>query len=505
MLSPFGHEYPSQEIVVVPFPSDFSQLFPAPRGLIESEWPPTQVTYLGAYLSKLGCKSVLIERHYVDRDYISDVALFYSRSLRAYPNFCQRLHFFRETLDQSRWRKLVVELNGGSNKNNEDFLQAAYLGFTVIRPLPGSPIGRTVLVTLQKISETGEIREFGAIREYLVHVGGFELRVQGLAFQQQDQGVSACATTALWSAMHAVANKESLAIPTPADITQAASRYVLASGRSLPSEGLNIQQICEATRAAGLEPLVMRSVDLEQDRAQLLGYISSGFAPVIAIKTLQGVGHAVCAVGVKLAAIQPQSNPNLHFRDNASAVSAIYIHDDRLGPYASADLYPYTMQSGTIRTALRIRWPTTPDEMEHAILDAIIVPVPAKLRLTVTRMRELGLALAETAGQIFAQFERAVGLSTHYLKGTEYRRLAQTFGLSDDGLFQLLCGMPLSRYVGVIEISAPNGPLFDVVLDSTETTANPAALACVRRQLLPKGAEQELEAIARKLGSTLII
>ena len=505
MLDARGHDYPAQEIIVLPFPPNLSELFPTPRGLVETDWPPTQITYLGAYLTHLGCKTLVIETHYVDRDYISDVALFYSRSLRAYPNFCHRVHFFREVFDQSRWREMTVELNGGGNRTGQEFLQGTYLGFSVVRPLPGSPIGRTVLKTVARRTQSGDLREFGAVREYLVHLGGFELAVDGLAFQQQDQGVSACATTALWSAMHAVARMEALAIPTPADITQAASRYVLASGRSLPSEGLNIQQICEATRAAGLEPLVMRSLSLEQDRAQLLSYVSSGFAPVLAIQTLQGMGHAVCAVGVKLGTPQPQSDPELHFRDNASAVSVVYIHDDRLGPYASADLYGYTQAPNRIRTALRIRWPRTDNEMEHAILDAIIVPVPAKVRLTVTRMRELGLALAETTGQIFSQFNRTVGLNTRYFKGIDYRRLSLDFGLSDDGLYTLLCELALSRYLGVVEISVPDGPLFDVLLDATETRANPAALACIRRRLLPSGAERELGAIANRLGARLIV
>lgn len=505
MLAPLGHDYPPQAIRVVPFPDDLSKLFPTPRGLVEADWPPAQITYLSAYLKQHGCKSVVIEGHYVDRDYISDVALFYSRSLRGYPNFCQRLHFFDQAIDRVRWQQLVMECNGGASNASEKFLQDAYLGFTVVRPLPGSPIGRTVLRTVARKAQNGDIREFGAIRQYAVHVGGFELVVEGLAFQQQDQGVSACATTALWSAMHAVASKEALAIPTTADITQAASRYVLASGRSLPSEGLNIQQICEATRAAGLEPLVMRSLSLDQDRAQLLGYICSGFAPVLAIQTMQGIGHAVCAVGLKLGQIQPQADPSLHFRDNASAVSVVYIHDDRLGPYASADLYTYTQPPDKLRTALRIRWPRTENEMEHAILDAMIVPVPAKLRLTVTRMRELGLALAETAGKILPQFSRTVSLNTRYRKGIEYRKLSLEFGLSNDGLYELLCGIALSRYLGVIEIQIPDGPLFDVLLDATETRANPAALACVRRERLPAGSEQQLGAIASRLGAKLII
>jgi hypothetical protein len=504
VLAPHGHQYPPQKIFVFPFPDDLSKFFQTPRGLVESDWPPTQITYLSAYLKQLGCKSIIVENHYVDRDYISDVALFYSRSLRAYPNFCQRLHFLAESIDTARWEQLVAGSNGGTDKTGETFLQSIYLGFSVIRPLPGSPIGRTVIRTVAPKAQNGDLREFGAVRTYDVHLAGFGLVVEGLAFQQQDQGVSACATTALWTAMHAVAQKESLAIPTPADITQAASRYVLASGRSLPSEGLNIQQICEATRAAGLEPLVMRSLSLEQDRAQLLGYISSGFAPVLAIQTMQGNGHAVCAVGVKLGKIQPQTDPNLHFRDNASAVSVVYIHDDRLGPYASADLYNYT-QGDKVRTAMRIRWPRTENEMEHAILDAMIVPVPAKLRLTVTRMRELGLALAETAGKMLPQFSRKVGLNTRYRKGTDYLKLSLSFGLSDDGLKELLCGTTLSRYIGVIEIGIAEGPLFDVLLDATETRANPAALACVCRERLPVGSKEQLGAIASRLGAKLIV
>src|SRR5262245_44241428 len=92
-------EYPEQGIEVIPFPGDFATIFRKPAGLIEGTWPPTQVTYIGAYLQRLGCKTVVIERHYIDRDYIHDHALLYSRSLRAYPNYCYRLHFFHESFD----------------------------------------------------------------------------------------------------------------------------------------------------------------------------------------------------------------------------------------------------------------------------------------------------------------------------------------------------------------------------------------------------------------------
>jgi hypothetical protein len=502
---PLGQDYPPLEITVVAFPAQFSALFVRPAGLVESEWPATQITYLGEYLLQLGCQTVVVESHYVDRDYISDVAAFYSRSLRAYQNYCYRLHFFKESFDQKRWRDLVVA-ESQSRPANLTFLQRTYLGFCVVRPLAGSPIGRTVVPTLGSPSASGHQRQFATLRDYVVHLAGFELRVQGLAFQQQDQGVSACATTALWSAIQGIAHREGLSIPTPADITQAASRYFLPGGRALPSEGLTVHQMCEAIRASELAPLVVPSISVSSDKAQLLSYLSSGFAPVLALQPLQGgSGHAVCAVGIKLGAMEPQSDPNLHFRDASTALLGIYIHDDRLGPYASADVYSYTQTADKIRTALRITWPGQDVEAEHAVLLTMVVPVPTKLRLSVTRMRELGLAIAETAGQIYSQFNRAVTLTTRYRKGTEYRELAASFGLSGDGLYKGACGLVLSRYVGVIEITAPDGPLFDVLLDATETNANPAALACVRRHLLPKGGERALAAIASKLGAVLIV
>ena len=53
-----------------------------------------QLVYVERYLEDLGCKSILIEHDYIDRDYMEDHSVFYSRSLQPYPNRCQRVHFF---------------------------------------------------------------------------------------------------------------------------------------------------------------------------------------------------------------------------------------------------------------------------------------------------------------------------------------------------------------------------------------------------------------------------
>ena len=56
---------------------------------------PLQLMQISEHLRDIGCRSVAIERHYVDRDYMEEHATFYSKSLYSYPNYCSRAHFFR--------------------------------------------------------------------------------------------------------------------------------------------------------------------------------------------------------------------------------------------------------------------------------------------------------------------------------------------------------------------------------------------------------------------------
>jgi hypothetical protein len=477
-------------------------LITKPNGLLDDNWPPLQLQYLDVYLKALGCQTLVIEDHYVDRDYVHDSSVFHGRSLRSYPNYCHRVHFFRAGFDRARWSALIRDASSGAVLDSRRFLQEAYLGFMVVRPLPGTPVGRTVLTTLGTRSESGKTRIFGAVREYSVHLSGFDLKVTGLAFQQQDQAVSACATAALWSALHRVAPLEGLAIPTPAEITEGASRYFLADGRTLPSEGLTIHQICEATRVAGLAPLVIRSVSIDHDRAQLDGYLRSGFAPVLAIQpTKGGSGHAICGVGLKVGDVQPRTDPDLHFRDGATSVLGAYIHDDRLGPYAIADLFPRT-HNNEIRTALRIKW-SDGVEAEESELRAIIVPVPKKLRLTIARLRQVGVLLAETVAEAFPTLSD-VTLSCLYRTAAEYQTAAFGFELSDAGIEMLSTSVVLSRYLGVLEISAGADSVCDILVDTTEARPNPSVLAIVARKGLPSGGARILDLIARNLGCGFI-
>ena len=218
-------QYPSLEIDVLSAETVFQTFLARPPGIDSRPWPPPQAEYLQIYLKEIGCQTVIVENHYIDHTFMHDDAVYYVRSLRSYPNFTKRLHFFRQPFDRIGWHERVDQAGRGKHSGIQQDLQDCYLGFSVIRPLPDSPIGRTVLPSPHAPSET--VSSFAAIRRHNVHLAGFSLHVDGVPFQSQDQGVSACATTALWSALDCVATTEKITVSSPASITESATRYTL--------------------------------------------------------------------------------------------------------------------------------------------------------------------------------------------------------------------------------------------------------------------------------------
>ena len=487
--------YPSHEIQVLSAQEAFETLYPHPPGILRGTWPPIQAEYLKLYLQAIGCTTVIVESHYIDHTFMHDDAVYYGRSFRSYPNFTKRVHFFSLLFDHARWCEMIDLARQGEHSTIQNELQACYLGFSVIRPLPDSPIGRTVLPAPTEINSSCK-----STRPHEIHLAGFALHVEGVPFQSQDQGVSACATTALWSALDCVATKEAITVSSPASITESATRYPLQEGRPFPNEGLTVRQLCEATRAAGFSPIVIRGKSIADDKSQIFGYARSGFAPVLALLpvTSPSEGHAVCCVGLHQGPTTPHTDINVTFREASSGLEGLYIHDDRLGPYEFAKLTPWTeSKSGDIRTLVSIEWPdSTPNE--DLLLHALVVPVPQKLRLTISGLRRLGLTIAGVISVAFKEPETT--LDCRFEFSHTYITRTHKFGLSRKGLYRTVCGTALSRYIGLIEVSGPDGPMVDIVVDSTETNPESAVLACIKRIGFPNARIKVFEDLAKLLG-----
>ena len=122
-----------------------------------------QVEYLADYLDELKVATVVRETRYIDRHYMDEYALFYSRMLNPPPNTVTRLHFFEKRFDEGALRKWMTEAIRGRDTTKLLRKEAGrYLGFSCIRPISDSPIGRTVIERWPDRSRPREIYALGA-------------------------------------------------------------------------------------------------------------------------------------------------------------------------------------------------------------------------------------------------------------------------------------------------------------------------------------------------------
>jgi hypothetical protein len=449
-----------------------------------------QLSYIDDYVRgpAFGCKTVVVEEHYIDRDHMEDHSVFYSKSLYPYPNFCRRIHFF--SLEQNDLRKEIRRVR--ESRANEDtdafrrecaeFSRLHYIGFAVIKPLPGCPVGRTVLRCLPKESGKGYLRKFHCACDYDPHLLGLRLTVTGLAFQQQDLGVSACATTALWTSLQRARQLEQSANATPAQITIRASQFNLRFGRPMPSEGLSLDQMCQAVQSLGYSPNLHRAESYEVTRALVFSAVSSGISPVLIMELPgQDISHAVAAVGIGVAkATEPPTTSGIRHR--STDMVAIYVHDDREGPYLKA-----TIRRRKETFLIHLRLPNGREEPWR--LTHLLIPLHPKIRLSFAQLYTAGLdlvykaqsfAMAQAAGSPAGTGRVTTVWKSRILRSNVYMEyLLREAGRS--ATVEKLCKtVRLSRYVGSVRVEAPGLDPFDVLLDTTSTERNLNCLAVVQ-------------------------
>jgi len=439
-----------------------------------------QLRYLDEYLRELACRSVVVEKHYIDRDYMEDHSVFYSRNLYPYPNACSRVHFFAALPE--RVKKTLAALARLARKEGQAGYEAAcrrfseesYLGFTVIKPLPGSPVGRTVLRTYGPAAANDFRRAFPCTSPYTVHLLGVQLTVRGLAFQQQDVGVSACATTALWSALQKIREFEPVGPATPAQITKLAAQFTLPFGRPMPSEGLSLDQMCQAIQALYISPNLVRTHQYENARALIYSTLCSQLPPILILESARDPDfcHAVTAIGLKL---HPQDSERSRLiarglYDRAADLAGVYIHDDRVGPYLGAKLE----RRADGAPALSI-FPQRGGSAEEWLLTHVLTPLHSKIRLSIPELRDLALDIVSglksatpRPDTVWLSFEAFVMRSHEYT--LDLLLNAKTSQI--DTVLDLSATVPLPRYVGVIRLTDHVLGAVDVLVDTTSTAQN---------------------------------
>ncbi|MDC8744675.1 hypothetical protein [Xanthomonas campestris] len=284
-----------------------------------------------ASVTNLGAVTLIAQRRVLDPDFGAEHSAYYSHQFGSVPRTCTRIHFF-----------LCISTVGEDPLNFLDrVLQDSYLGFITLRPIPRAPVGATILAARVAFPHVVCSKD-----KFPVRIAGKHFEVDGTPFMQQDNAVAVCAQASIWMALRTLRRREGDRAHNPAQITDAATRYLI-SDRTRPNKGgLTIQQMAEAVRAAGYSPLLMRfpkgSTALTSTRKQLHAYVESDIPVLLALNAPSG-GHAVAVVGHTwnatpaaseiIRVTHHASGINMSFCHAASWTPALLINNDNSGPY----------------------------------------------------------------------------------------------------------------------------------------------------------------------------
>lgn len=481
----------SKNLVFTPFDSDENPLRKLPK--------ITQVQYLEAYLTELSASTVIEEPNYFDRDYLDEFSAFYSLSSRGYPNICRRLHFFSSDQVSSE----LLQRAASDTIEDVEILKESYLGFVVIRPIPSAPLGRTVLKWFpDNVPQMPRITS--PSRLYSCHLAGVTLEVTGLAWQQQDTGVGACATVGLWVALHSSAFDDHHAVPTTAQITKAAHDGASLGARMFPSNGLNMYQIMEAIKAQQLAPIwCAGDLQYEDDQGQFItgfskerfastcaSFIRSGYPVLIWGQHLDGgiIKHVICAVGFRESPPPDLEQGNTCLQDAETIF--LYIHDDNLG--ASVRFRIVDNGDGkavTIQTDPPNENAEQSPTLGYPIIrpEALCIAVHECLRVSPDKLhaisKELSSQLCRALNIILEENgadKVSISSSTRFIKLADYigEELGRTLADQSDVLGKVRMALmeevpPMSLHIGVVRFALSNStPIMDLIYDTTDTDRN---------------------------------
>lgn len=305
-----------------------------------------------------------------------------------------------------------------------------------------------------------------------MHLFGQSLTVQSLPFQQQDQAVGACATTAVWCALLGVCRTEEIGAPTPPSITEAAVRHVI-SERAYPSGGLYPVQMCDALRFFGFPPVVRESGQSPELLRWALGvYVSSGVPVILALAPLPGSGsggegHAVAVAGYrKDGQTITKTIDGLDLELDDSAISRLYIHDDRLGPYARARLTNSNDANGMPALGLEVEWPGK-TKSEKWLIESALVPLYPKQRATETELFGTCAPFLRAVRSWTSGSEK-IGVSLRFIRSSRYLADMHHRDTPQELLQRFLSRAALSRYVAVGTWRIGSTPVLDTIWDTTD-------------------------------------
>jgi hypothetical protein len=233
----------------------------------------------------------IFEYPYVDRHYRDTFYFYHSAKFEEFYRNCIRVHLF---LGSS-----VTTLDDIITMSDAD--KEKYMGFFIVRPLPRFPLGRSLISPVAFKNRNIAC----CLMKSRISLFGQRLEAFGFPHIAQDTETHTCAESSLWGLFEYLGNRYIQYLPMlPSQIIHKLSS--VSGHRSLPSIGLNFNEISKCLHDNGCECIVDKAYgidangDIKIDRFRLFLlkiYVESGIPVYVTLADAKGPGHAVLIIG----------------------------------------------------------------------------------------------------------------------------------------------------------------------------------------------------------------
>jgi len=407
-------------------------------------------SYLGS--SGIGAKTLLIEDPYISKAYLIDYSNYYSTCFQNYTRYCKRVHFFNKAFSPTRFEK---ELYSSAST----FLNDCYLGYIVVKPLPDSIIGPTLLKTYA-IKNDDIKRHYPSCRKYKVNLFGKILELESLVYQEQDTVVAACASVAIWSTFHKTSKLFDAALPSPSEITKRAGNLFLNYGRTFPNPGLDISQICKAIESTGLvsEYVISKhfASNVKLAKRLIYAYNKAGLPVLLFLTFGEESGHIITINGYSDFTAEKEKSKEISLL--ADNIENFYAHDDQVGPFAKMG-FP---GGEFIQTA----WPDSNGESTPAKIYSVIIPVYRKIRIKFQDVFDK-ISLIDKIFFKSNLFQFEIEWDIFLIESNDYKEKASKSNCDTDIKKEIIL-KTYPKYLWIGRAVIKDNILFDFVYDSTD-------------------------------------
>jgi hypothetical protein len=411
--------------------------------------------------------SIVLEPYYTCKDHRNLYSNFYSKKFLPSSSNCSRLHFFGHAGLQPK------ELLATPEK-----FQDSYLGFSVIRPVNTTCIGRTV-IDPYKIGK-GIKEGFYLLRtQFRANINGNEFKVSGYPFTAQDLDATLCAHSALWGVCRYLSERyPHYKELYPFDLIRMTENR---EGRTFPYRGMTYTDYCQILSDFGTCPVTMclrrknpaGVMTFDRDVFQdLCAYVESGF-PVLASLRLEKGGHVVSLIGHTIdhgATITAADG----FVDSSQFLKQFVVVDDNFFPYRQLGYDTDPENYGSIYETS----PFTKGTVGIKDIVTMTCPLPEKVFLRAEDARKKAMKHCEKFRSLLQKTGKAPFVRRLFVtNSTAFKRRKLAAAKSEnDPASSLVASVHLPHFLWVMEVAPvdvyKNGYCTaEIVLDATAGSA----------------------------------